>query len=51
MRIGELRLSLSGGRVTGAMDRKIDLDAAMPEQSELTAFARQARAELDRLVP
>lgn len=49
MRIGELRLSLSGGRVIGAVDRKIDLDATMPDQLELMAFARQARAELDRV--
>jgi len=47
MRLGELRLGLEGGRVTGGLSRQIDLDPDMPDDPELLAMQKQARAELD----
>jgi len=45
-RLGELRLTLDGGDVVGVLDRKIDLDPEVPDQSELMALVKQARKEL-----
>jgi len=45
-RLGELRLRLDGGDVIGVLDRKIDLDPQVPDQSELMGLVKQARKEL-----
>lgn len=47
MRLGELRLGLDRGRVTGGLSRQIDLDPDLPDDPELLAMQKQARAELD----
>lgn len=47
MRLGELRLELTEGRITGALDRKIDLDPTVPDRSDLSTLARMARREID----
>ncbi len=49
MRLGELRLRLQDGSVVGALDRQIDLDPSMPEQSKLETMLRQAKVEIDAL--
>jgi 2',3'-cyclic-nucleotide 2'-phosphodiesterase (5'-nucleotidase family) len=48
MRLGELRLVVRDGRVVGALDRKIDLDDAIPAAPRLLAMQKEARAEIDR---
>lgn len=48
-RLGELRLTLEDGRVTGATDRKIDLDMSMPDSPSLARIADQAEADLKAL--
>ncbi len=50
MRLGELRLTLSDGRVTG-VDRHIDLDPEIPDDPILAAMQQAARVEIDRLAP
>ena len=40
--LGELRLSLSDGRVRTALDRKIDLDHAVPLDGKVKRLAREA---------
>jgi len=45
-RLGELRLRLDGGDIVGVLDRKIDLDPQVPDQSELMALVKAARKEL-----
>ena len=47
VRAGELRLGLDGGRVTGALDRHIDLDDAVPEDPAVAAITREARIAID----
>lgn len=47
MRVGELRLSLAEGRVTAALDRKIDLDPDMPDDPALLKMTREARTAID----
>ena len=49
LRIGELRLGLDGGRVTGALDRHIDLDETIPDDRVLARMQADARAEIDAL--
>ena len=48
-RLGELRLGLEGNRVHTARDRKIDLDASVPDHEGLGAIARDAAAQLKAL--
>ena len=48
MRIGEVRMRLADGVVTGALARQIDLDPEIPDEPAMLAVQRQARAELDR---
>jgi 2',3'-cyclic-nucleotide 2'-phosphodiesterase (5'-nucleotidase family) len=47
VRAGELRLTLDGGRVSRALDRHVDLDAAVPEEPAIAAITREARRALD----
>jgi len=47
MRLGELRVGLDKGRVTGGLSRQIDLDPDMPDDPALLAMQKQARTELD----
>lgn len=49
MRLGELRLKLDHGSIIGAVDRKIDMDPAMPAEDKLDTMLRQARGEIDLL--
>jgi 2',3'-cyclic-nucleotide 2'-phosphodiesterase (5'-nucleotidase family) len=42
MRLGELRLVVRDGRVVGALDRKIELDDAVPEDPALVRLTRDA---------
>jgi 2',3'-cyclic-nucleotide 2'-phosphodiesterase (5'-nucleotidase family) len=46
-RLGELRLDLEGGRVVGALDRKIDLDPSVAEDKAIAELAKQAAAAVD----
>ncbi len=50
MRLGELRLELdldgSGPRVTGALDRKIDLDPGVPDHPDAATIRDAARVEI-----
>ena len=48
MRLGELRLTVDDGRITRALDRKIDLDPEISEEPTLMAIAKDARREIDR---
>ena len=48
-RLGELRMSIADGRVITAMDRKIDLDASMPDSPAIRHIATQADVELKAL--
>ena len=51
MRLGELRLDLADGAVAGAVDRRIDLDAAIPSDPGLRRLQeRTRRAVGDALV-
>ncbi|MFT4974885.1 MAG: hypothetical protein ACI8S6_000768 [Myxococcota bacterium] len=47
MRLGELRLDIEDGVVTGVLDRKIDLDPEVPSSPEVLSVVRSARAALD----
>lgn len=47
MRLGELRLRLSDGAVTGGVSRSIDLDPELPDDPALLALTKRARVELD----
>lgn len=47
MRLGELRLDLDGGKVVGALDRKIDMDPTMPEDPDLAGVLKRAKAEVN----
>lgn len=47
MRLGELRLDLTDGRVVGGLARHVDLDPDMPDDPALAALTKKARAELD----
>ena len=47
MRLGELRLQEEGGYVTGAFDRKIDLDPEVPDDAAQKAIMKDARKELE----
>lgn len=47
MRLGELRLVVRDGRVIAAVDRKIDLDDAIPSDPRIAAMTKDARAEID----
>lgn len=49
MRAGELRLQVDDGRVSQALERKIDLDEALEPDAELQELADQARRELREL--
>jgi hypothetical protein len=49
MRLGELRLGITDGQVTWAMDRKIDLDDEIPSSRDSLLIAQTAREELDAL--
>jgi 2',3'-cyclic-nucleotide 2'-phosphodiesterase (5'-nucleotidase family) len=46
MRLGELRLGLKEDRITWAIDRKIDLDAVLPDEPNLATISKMARKEL-----
>lgn len=41
-RLGELRLQIEGGRVVGALDRQIDLDAGLPDHPALRPLLDEA---------
>jgi 2',3'-cyclic-nucleotide 2'-phosphodiesterase (5'-nucleotidase family) len=47
LRLGELRLRLTKGAVTGGLGRQIDLDPEMPDDPVLLAIQKQARTALD----
>lgn len=47
MRLGELRLWVDEGQIVRAVDRKIDLDAAIPDSTVDAALARQARKDIE----
>jgi len=47
LRLGELRLGLQDGRAAWALDRKIDLDTAIPADPTLARWARQAEKEAE----
>ena len=49
MRLGELRLGITDGRVTWAMDRKIDLDDEIPSSRDSMLLVEIAREELDTI--
>ena len=49
MRLGELRLGVTDGQVTWAMDRKIDLDDEIPSSQDVMALTTLAREELDTI--
>ena len=49
MRLGELRLGITDGRVDWAVDRKIDLDGEIPSSKDSLTLAETAREELDTL--
>jgi len=49
MRLGELRLGVTDGRVTWATDRKIDLDGELPSSPDVMALTALAREELDTI--
>jgi len=49
VRAGELRLQLTDGQVTSAIDRHIDLDDAVPEHAGIAALQREARTAIDRV--
>lgn len=49
MRLGELRLGITDGRVAWAVDRKIDLDDEIPSSRDSLLIAQTARKELDAL--
>ncbi len=46
-RLGELRLWLEDGRVTRALDRKVELDPDIPGHKELTDIMVQAHQEIE----
>jgi hypothetical protein len=46
LRLGELRLRLQAGRASWALDRKIDLDRAIPSDPTLAEWARRAEREV-----
>lgn len=46
LRLGELRMGVQAGRVTWALDRKIDLDAKVPADPALARWAREAEREV-----
>ena len=48
-RLGELRLRTAEGRVVAATDRKIDLDASMPDHPAIKRIVSQADEELEAL--
>lgn len=48
MRMGEVRLRLREGVVTGGLAREIDLDPEVPDEPKMLALQKEARAELDR---
>ena len=49
LRLGEIRMDLKDGRVTRALDRKIDLDTAIPGDAELDRWARDAEQEVGQV--
>lgn len=49
MRLGELRLGITEGRVAWAVDRKIDLDDEIPSSRDTMLLTEMAREELDTL--
>jgi hypothetical protein len=49
MRLGELRLGLHAGRAAWAVDRKIDLDKAIPSDPTLAHWAKQAEKETEKV--
>ena len=46
LRLGELRLQVQAGRAARALDRKIDLDDAVPSDPTLARWAKQAEREV-----
>jgi hypothetical protein len=49
MRLGELRLGNSEAGQAWAFDRKIDMDASLPDEGSLHAMDERAKAELKDL--
>ena len=49
MRLGELRMGITDGRIDWAVDRKIDLDAEIPSARDAMTLTELAREELDAL--
>ena len=49
MRLGELRIGVSEGRITWAVERKIDLDGELPERGPEARLVRTARREIDAI--
>jgi len=47
MRLGELRLTLDEGAITSAIDRKIDMDADIPQRTDLMRLQESARQEIE----
>lgn len=49
MRLGELRLGLGESKVQWALDRKIDLDDSLPNQTDQSILAQEAEKDLSIL--
>lgn len=49
MRLGELRITFDGDRITHVIDRKIDMDTQIPGRPDLLRIATTARQELDAI--
>jgi hypothetical protein len=49
MRLGELHLGENDTGQSWAFDRKIDMDASLPDEERLHAMDEQAKAELKAL--
>lgn len=47
MRLGELRLRLEGGAITGGVDRQIDLDPSLGDDPGMLALQHEARTAID----
>ena len=47
MRLGELRLHLAGGVITGGVDRQIDLDPTLGDDPGMLALQHEARTAID----
>ncbi len=49
LRLGEVRMDLQDGRVTRALDRKVDLDPAITGDTQLERWAKDAQQEVEQV--